>query len=536
MKKNFVKRFVCLAMASVTALSLVACGGSGAKQATLTDVTFPLEQPATLKVMTKAAAISTQNPDEKLIFQRIKEETNVNIEWTCYVEDQFVEKRNLALSKKNSLPDVLFNADMSNAELLKFADQGVIVPVEDAIDNYMPNLKKVLDENPEYRKLITAPDGHIYSFPWIEQLGVGKEAIQAIGGMPFINKKWLDDLGLEVPTTTDELKTVLEAFKEKQPGTSGNVIPMSFRINGGNEDLGFILGAFGYGDNPDHIMVDENKKVVYSVTDPGYMEGIKWLHELQEEGLIDPEAYTQDFATYTAKGKNGQYGMFFGWDQASVADVPTDYIPLPALAGPDGNVNAVRQSGTDVGGFSAGRSVITAACNNVELAAKWLDLMYAPLQSVQNNWGTYGEEGKTNIFEMTSEGTLSHLEIVGESPYDVRVQQMVAGPLAVLNSYYDVYTTCPPDAMQRMADVKSYVPAMKYDMVYPNVFMSQEDSEAMVRYETDIKQYAEQKKADWILNGGVDEEWDAYLQKLDELGLEQYIEVKQKYLDAYLAQ
>lgn len=243
MKKNFVKRFVCLAMASVTALSLVACGGSGAKQATLTDVTFPLEQPATLKVMTKAAAISTQNPDEKLIFQRIKEETNVNIEWTCYVEDQFVEKRNLALSKKNSLPDVLFNADMSNGELLKFADQGVIVPVEDAIDNYMPNLKKVLDENPEYRKLITAPDGHIYSFPWIEQLGVGKEAIQAIGGMPFINKKWLDDLGLEVPTTTDELKTVLETFKEKQPGTSGNVIPMSFRINGGNEDLGFILGA-----------------------------------------------------------------------------------------------------------------------------------------------------------------------------------------------------------------------------------------------------------------------------------------------------
>ena len=86
-----------------------------------------------------------------------------------------------------------------------------------------------------------------------------------------------------------------------------------------------------------------------------------------------------------------------------------------------------------------------------------------------------------------------------------------------------------------MNAVKSYVSTMKYDMVYPNVFMSQEDAEAVARYETDIKQYAEQKKADWILNGGVDEEWDSYLQKLNELGLEKYIEIKQKYLDEYLS-
>ena len=57
------------------------------------DVSFPLEEEATLKIMTKAAAISTQNPEEKLIFQRVKEKTNVNVEWTCYVEDQFVDKK-----------------------------------------------------------------------------------------------------------------------------------------------------------------------------------------------------------------------------------------------------------------------------------------------------------------------------------------------------------------------------------------------------------------------------------------------------------
>ena len=535
MKNRKVKRILCAALACVTALSLTACGGSKKQEEVLKDVSFPLEEEATLKIMTKAAAISTQNPEEKLIFQRIREKTKVNVEWTCYVEDQFVDKRNLALAKKNSLPDVLFNADMGNVDLLKYAKQGVIISVEDLIEEHMPNLKKILDENPEYRKLITAPDGHIYSFPWIEQLGVGKEAIQAIGGMPYINKAWLDDLGLKVPETTEDLKNVLIAFRDNQPCGVQDVIPMSFRINGGNEDVGFILGAFGYGDNADHTMVNENNEVIYSVTDEGYKKGIAWLHELQKENLIDPEAYTQDYATYTAKAQNGRYGLFFGWDANSTAN-PDDFIPLPALEGPDGIVNATRQSGSADGGFQSGRCVITSACTNQELAAKWIDLMYDPLQSVLNNWGTYGEEGKSNIFELTSDNTLKHLEIVGESPYDVRVQQMVGGPLAVLNSYYDKYTTCPPDALERMEAVKSYVPDMKYDMVYPNVFMSQEEAEALARYETDLKQYAEQKKADWILNGGVDEQWAEYMEKMNSLGLEEYLKIKQKYLDAFLAE
>ena len=49
---------------------------------------------------------------------------------------------------------------MSNYDLLRYSKQGVIIAVEDLIDEYMPNLSKILEENPEYRKMITAPDGH----------------------------------------------------------------------------------------------------------------------------------------------------------------------------------------------------------------------------------------------------------------------------------------------------------------------------------------------------------------------------------------
>ena len=76
---------------------------------------------------------------------------------------------------------------------------------------------------------------------------------------------------------------------------------------------------------------------------------------------------------------------------------------------------------------------------------------------------------------------------------------------------------------------------MNKEYVYPNVFMSQEDTDLLNQYETDIKKYTEQMKADWIMNGGVEEGWDAYKAKLEEYGLSKYLEIKQKYLDAYFA-
>lgn len=64
---------------------------------------------------------------------------------------------------------------MSDYDLLRYAKQGIIIPLENLIDKYMPNLQAVFEKYPEYRTMCTAPDGHIYSFPWIEQLEPGKK-------------------------------------------------------------------------------------------------------------------------------------------------------------------------------------------------------------------------------------------------------------------------------------------------------------------------------------------------------------------------
>lgn len=182
--------------------------------------------------------------------------------------------------------------------------------------------------------------------------------------------------------------------------------------------------------------------------------------------------------------------------------------------------------------------MLTSSCRNTALAAAWIDQMYAPLQSPQNNWGSYGEKDSFNIFELSTNKDggemLKHLDLGDQSPVEVREAQSVNGPLAVLNEYYDMYVTQPADAKWRLDNMhETYLKDMKSKYVYPNVFMSIDDTNKVSQYDTDIKKYAEQKKADWILNGGIDKEWDSYLKKMEKYGLSDYLAIKQKYFDQY---
>lgn len=511
------------------------------------DISFPLEEKETLKIMISTSPLAPEDPNDQLIWQRYEEETNVHIDWEAYSSDVFIEKRNLAFNTSEELADAVFNAQMSDYDILTNAKNGIIIPVEDLIDNHMPRLKKIFDEYPEYRKGVTAPDGHIYTFPWIEELGRGKHSIHSINGIPWINTTWLSNLGLDMPETTKEFTDVLRAFKDQDAdgdGNPDNEIPLSYIFGDGGNTINVLLGAFGYGDNHDHYIVDNDGNVIFTMAEEGYKEGIKWINKLYAEGLIDQDIFTQDWNTYVAKGKAQKLGVFFTWDMGNVAgfvsgdysdpeNIVSDYEAMPILAGPDGTRNLARSNGR---GFDRGRMCITADNEKLELTAKWIDGLYDPIQSAQNNWGTYGDEKQPNIFEYDEEeNMLKHLPLGDVSPIELREKTSVGGPLAILDKYYDEYVTLPDDAAWRMDIVSNvYVPFMYSDYIYPLVFFDQEDIEELVNLETSIREYALSKQADWIMNGNIDEEWDEYLDQLQKLNLDRYLEILQKYCDENL--
>lgn len=100
--------------------------------------------------------------------------------------------------------------------------------------------------------------------------------------------------------------------------------------------------------------------MIYTTVQEGYKEGIEWLHKLVTEDLVDPEAFTQEWSTYVAKGKNHRYGLCFTWDIANI-DNNTDYVMLPALTGPEGARNITRQNNSETSGFDRGRCVLHPA-------------------------------------------------------------------------------------------------------------------------------------------------------------------------------
>ncbi|MEW4325745.1 ABC transporter substrate-binding protein [Rossellomorea marisflavi] len=494
----------------------------------LKDVKFPLKEDVSLKIMTSSSPLAPNDPNEKLILKRLQKQTGVEIDWTNYTAGEtFDEKRNLAVAS-GDLPDAIMNTGYGDYEILKLAKDGAIVPVEDLIEKHMPNLRKVLKDAPEYKAMMTAPDGHIYSFPWIEELGAGKESIHSVDDFPWINVEWLDKLGLDMPTNTEELKDVLKAFKTQDPNGNGKAdeIPMSFIINHGGEDVSHLFGAFGLGENGDHTVVTDDGEIKMTASEDGYKEAIRYLNELYKEGLMDVEAFEQDWNTYLSKGKEGRYGMYFTWDKANITGMNDTYDLLPPLEGPDGEKNVTR---TNNMGFDRNKMVITSANKNLELTAKWIDQLYDPLQSVQDNWGTYGDEKQQNIFEFNeADQALKHLPLEGTAPVELREKTSIGGPLAILDEYYGPVTTKPDDAAWRLGLMKDVmVPYMKAENIYPKVFFSLEDLDKLSKIETDLFAYINRKKAEWITNGKIDKEWEAYLKELDRLGLQEWLEIKQ---------
>ena len=535
-------------------LALCLCLAMLASAALADGYTFPLEKTESFTALTNYPVGTESDPNNRTIFKRLEEATNVHVEWRTIQSDQWGDKITLEMSNAKTLPELVFNAGFGDTDLQKYAKQGAIIALEDYIDSCMPNLQKVFEQAPEYRVMCTDENGHIWALPWIEQLGYEKTAIQTVGSsMPFINKGWLDFLGLEVPTTVDDFEAALIAFRDNADklaaefGIEGSIIPMSFIMN--DQDPYLLINGFGEGvgdvDIGRHIAVNSDKQVICSATLEGFKKGTEWMHKLYEEGLIDPEAFTQEWSTYVAKGKSGRYGVCFSWDVANIAQVSMDdliagksWVPLPALTADVRNITP--QNGSYTSGFDRGRCVVTALCKNPELVCSWLDLMYDPMQSPQNNWGTYGEDDEFDIFEMSTndagEPMLKHTWLGDASPVEVREAESVNGPLAILDSYYGKYVTLPDDAAYRLNWIKDiYTPDMNTEYVYPNVFMNAEDNKECSNLSADITKRINTAKSDWVMNGFTDADWEQFQNDLKAYGLDKYLEIHQKYLDAYFA-
>jgi putative aldouronate transport system substrate-binding protein len=485
-----------------------------------------VDQPVTLRMVGQKAGALTPDFDKMELFKRLEPQTNVHVEWQNIANADYQEKKNLILAS-GDLPDAFWNTGFSDQDLATYGGNGTLIPLEELIDKYAPNLKQVFERRPEVKQAITAPDGHIYALPFAVEM-------KDIGATPFfhaINTAWLEKLGLQMPTTLDELHDVLVAFKTKDPNGNGqpDEIPMSFMFNWWCADIGDLFGAFGAPDNLDHRIVRDGK-VIFTAAQPEYRDAIAYFHEWVQEGLIDQESFAQDAKAYLAKGKTQDpvLGSYIWWEIEEVvgSDRAADYALVPPLTGPDGKQGVGHGNGSPYGRAAF---AITSANKYPEITMRWVDLMYDPYMSAQIIWGPLGI-----IYERNEQGMLVNKELPeGVSMGEYRQTVAPEGVGVILAEDFDTVVDMEPRAKQRIQALEEvYKPHME-DEWYPSVFFTPEELEQLSTLETDIKNHVDQQRARWLVDGGIEQEWDGYVEQLKQMGLDQMLKIYQDALDRY---
>lgn len=545
MKRKLVSCF----LAAVMTMSLAACGGSGSTSTTVEsggEAASAAESTAESAASTESAAAESEtgggitmvcalrdgeySPDETQLYLELEEQTGIDISWETYPQSAWPEKKSLLIAS-NDLPDAFFgNGVLTSDEVVKYGSEGILIPLEDYItEENTPNLWKIFQEYPEYKSAITAPDGHIYSLMSFED-GYTVTTNNPI----YINKAWLEAVGMDAPTTTEEFREVLRAFKEQDPNGNGQADEIPFSFHQGTNYCSDLFGAFGIPDKTTdpraHIGVKDGK-VVWTAAEESYKEAIEYFHSLFEEGLIDQEAFTQDSSVFNAKVKSEEriVGVLQSWRSTGWAlkDGDDSYIAIGPLAGPDGTRYFPEyQNGIiDLGSFA-----ITRDAEDIETIMSWVDENYDPLFSVQASLAL-----KVGL----------HLEDAGDGAYDYAEPATTENRAKVVpggaNRIYNVtqeaaalLKECPAHLVEKR-EVDVLYQDYYWPEQYPTFLFSAEESNQITSLTTEIVSFTNEKYASWMMNGGIEEEWDSYLTKLNDMGLQELLAVYQEGLDRYNA-
>lgn len=481
-----------------------------------------VDEPLKLTVLTTRWGNMGDSFKNNEFLVQLAKDSNIEIEWQVQSLNDWSEQKGILLAS-GELPDIIFGFQTFNdADIINNLEY--FLPMDDLIDKYMPNYKAALEEMPDLRKVTTFPDGKMYS------LGKNLPKRPISCNQPIINKKWLDNLGLKTPTTIDELYTVLKAFKEQDANGNGDPndeIPIS-GAKGISMDL---LNPFGITDiNGYKVMVNEDGSLTYYPTSENYKEGIKWLNKLYSEGIIDPEAFTQDDSMLSAKRQDpnvARVGFEYAWTPDSNFGIwSPEYEVIAPITGPDGKA----YTGGDPNGVSSimrNEVMITSFCKNPEAAARWIDQFYTGEASIQNFWGGIGtvitkNADGTYVLNNPPEGTSADAWYWDSSLRDF-------GPKYVSSDFQNLIQLSPTSGDGLKVEL-SKLGESTVTTPYPSVMFTNEENEERPTLTADIDKYVESMRAQWITEGGIDEGWDAYVEQLNAMGLERLIQI---YTDAY---
>ena len=349
MKRKYAKRLLSAVLASAMAATMLSgCGASGSSAAT--DDAAASE---TAAGVAKESGTETASSDEDIeiwntntgylpveagseLYNYYKELIGVGIVQP-YVEwnggQTYLEQLNLRIAA-GDMPDMFAPYNGNEIELIK---SGALLDLTDLLPEKAPNLWNLIPEEVWDAVKANDPTGQnrIYVIPQV--IGYGRN-----GAM--IRKDWLDNLGLDMPTTQEEFVEVLRAFKNDDPNGNGlaDEIPTGGRAEA--RWMGQLFGQYGIAMWEGYPQWDiYDGELTYSAVTQNMKDCLEWMSGLYAEGLLDPETLLNDKAAWDGKINSGVVGIWEHLPQESYryaeniyegTGVKPEIAILPAISAP----------------------------------------------------------------------------------------------------------------------------------------------------------------------------------------------------------
>ena len=494
---------------------------------------FPLtDEPVSLNFM--AYRNTAADYEDVYVWQQYEKMTGVDVNWTFTEGSNRGELLYTALTNRTDL-DLVLRHRVSSSRLMQYGESGLIIDLakDDLLKTYAPNCWHYLQTHPVALASVTNPDGSIYALP---QINSGAEL--RVSRKIFINKTWLANVGMELPTTTQELYALLCAFKDLDANGNGDPndeIPLCSHDWLSVRDA--FYGAFGLmnrGVHNDIVDCDEaTGKVRLIAAAEGYRDFLSYFRTLYAEGLLAPNTFTMSAEEWLSNAQTDRIGVFCNTNLAGLpANMASNWVGIEeALEGPNGDKlwTAVRADF-----HSTGNAVIPATCDNPALVLRWLDYFWTDEgtlfyhMGVENKTFIVKEDGSYDYApfiyeEMDAENSTFDETVAKYSPYPGG-----GNPMVEVAPYFRG-----GEMAQIPAAAARALFAYQPKEFWPSFTFTAEETARLNALSADIEKLCTDSRIAFITGARPLSEWDSYCRQLSSFRAEELLEIYQAALDRY---
>lgn len=449
-------------------------------------------------------------------FERMEQRTGVHFDYHQYGElNAYMDVLANLSNDSEDLPEVLLKARLSPQVAQELHDKGVLIDLAPLIEQYMPNLSALMEQDPAIRTAITLPGGIIPALPFIAQ-NPGQNIL-------WINNEWLGNLRLDMPTNAEELRTVLAAFLEKDPNKNGrkDEIPLSFI---GSYDLKYLGHAWGMVANDFNVYVEDGQ-VKFLPFHPNFEAFITELAAMYKDGLLDKSGFsTVDTLRRVSDAKSmNKYGAFFSPLPTGVVPVEWtgQYLALSPLSYDGQAVYRAVSSPVHYGAFA-----LTSACRDVPKMLEWVDYLYSQEGSVLASIGKEGED-----FVVDGDGSWRLLSEPGDTAYFARA--IMSSDYSMPGISSDDFQMNYNDPVVRDLTQQTRAIAAASVLPFPDIPLTAQQMEQILPLQSALGRYLDESIARFVLGEWQTgtEQFAEFISKLESLGAQEFVAIWQAIYD-----